>query len=341
MPEQTHPETSPFALVDLMGKFILSRAIYVATQLGIADHLRDGPKSTAELATDTNTHELSLYRLLRVLASAGIFEETESRRFAHTPLSQYMRSDVPGFHALILMWGSDWEWKIWEKLIYSVQTGQPAFDHLFGMGLWEYFGRVDPEAGRTFAKAMTDFSAPLNGAIVAAYDFSLLGTAVDVGGGEGSLLSQLLSSHPQMRGILFDRPDVLEAAGERVAAEGLSGRCELVPGDFFVSVPKGGDIYIFKDVLHDWDDEQVIQILSNCRKACRTGGVVLIVELLIPAGNQPSFAKILDLQMLVEFRGGRERTESEFRALLSRASFELIRVISTSASHFMIEGRAV
>ena len=336
------PETSPFALVDLMGKFILSRAMYVAAQLGIADHLRVGPKSTAELAEATGTHEQSLYRLLRVLASEAIFSEIEPRRFAHTPLSQFLRTDVPeSMHALVLMWGSTWSWETWGDLVYSVRTGQPAFDNRFGMNLWEYFRRVNPQEGRTFAKAMTDFSAPLNGAIVAAYDgFSPLGTTVDAGGGEGSLLSQLLSSHPHMKGILFDRPDVLEAAGERFAAEGLSGRCKLVPGDFFVSIPEGGDIYIFKDVFHDWDDEQVIQILSNCRRACGAGGVVLVVELLIPAGNQPSFAKILDLQMLVELKG-RERTESEFRDLFSRAGFELTRVIPTSVSHFIIEGRAV
>ena len=346
MLEQTKPSSkvSPLTLVDLMGGFILSRAMYVAVKLGIADHLRDGPKSTAELAEATGTHEPSLYRLLRVLASAAIFSEIETQKFAHTPLSQFLISAVPGsVRALILMWGSDWEWKIWGELAYSVETGEPAFDHLFGMDLWRYFSQVDPEAGSIFNQAMTDYSATLNGAIVAAYEegFSSLGagTIVDVGGGEGSLLSLLLSRHPQLHGILFDR-QVLEAARERFAADGLEERCELVSGDFFEAVPPG-NAFVLKDVLHDWDDELCVKILLNIRKACSAGDVVLVVALLIPEGNQPAFSKLLDLQMMIEFRGGRERTEREFRKLFSRAGFELARVIPTSSEHSIIEGRAV
>ena len=233
------------------------------------------------------------------------------------------------------MLGEEWFCRPWQQLLYSVRTGKPAFDHVYGMGTFEYFGSHS-DAAAAFHEGMTSLSAAENAALVSGYDFSALHKIVDVAGGHGSLLIGILRANPHLRGLLFDRAVIVEQAGRRIESERLAGRCERVGGDFFESVPTGGDGYILKHIIHDWDDERVMRILGNCRRAMAPGSRLLVVETVIPPGDTPSFGKLLDLNMLVR-TGGRERTEAEYGALFAAAGFELIRVIPTSTPVCVIE----
>jgi SAM-dependent methyltransferase len=321
--------------------YYISQAIYVAAKLGIADRLTDGPHSSAELAHATGTHPPSLHRLLRLLASAGVFAELDDGRFALTPIGSYLQTETPGsLRAVALQFAGPWHSRGWSDLLYSIQTGEIAFDHLFGMGIFPYLTQ-HPEDAAIFDAAMTAFSTQTAAAVVTAYDFSPFRTIVDVGGGHGALLRAILQATPAARGILFGLPHVVEGAKKQIEAAGLAERCAVVGGDFFASVPSGGDAYIFSVVIHDWNDEQSGTILKNCHRAMSPQGKLLLVELVLPARlDQSPMSQIIagnDVNMLVH-TGGRSRTEAEFRALFAAAGFELTRIIPTQGWASVVEG---
>jgi hypothetical protein len=317
----------------------VSQAIYAAAKLGIADRVQDLPKSAQTLAAETNSHAPSLYRLLRALASIGIFAEDDQGRFGLTPLAELLQTHVPGsLRGWAIMSGSDWRWQPWGQILQSVQTGEVAFAHVFGMGAFEYFTQ-HPTAAQIFDQGMTSVSSALVPAVVASYDFSGIHHLVDVAGGHGSLLAAILQANPNMKGTLFDLPHVIEGAHQHghLDQAGITDRCQWVAGNFFESVPSGGDAYLLKSIIHDWDDEQALIILKNCRQAMDNQGRLLLVEIVIPTGNQPSLGKFLDLEMLI-MAGGRERTEHEYRALLAAAGFTLSRIVPTPSPIHVIEG---
>ena len=329
-------ETSQKLLQMILG-FRVTQIIYVAAKLGIADLVSTGPKTAATLAEETGTHAPTLYRLLRALASVGIFAEDQEGRFALTPLARLLQSGVPGsLRSRAVMHGGQPDWGMWGELLYSVRTGEPAFHQLHGMSQWDYRAR-HPELNSTFNDVMANQTAVQATAIVEAYDFSGVRTLVDVGGGHGALLAAILKSNPQLHGILCDTPHVVAGAGPVLEAAGIKDRCEIAPCDFFTSVPAGADLYILKLVIHDWDDSHAVAILKNCRAAIPAHGRLLLIENVIAPGNNPDPAKLLDLQMLLVF-GGQERTEAEYRELFHEAGFKLTGIIPTKAQINMIEG---
>ena len=320
----------------------ISRALALAAKLKIADVLKDGPRHYGEIAKATETHAPSLNRMMRLLASAGVFEEQEGGKFALTPLGEYLRSDVPGsMRASVLLFAGEGIQDSWKELEYCVRTGEPAFrrnspdaDAFTSMA-------QNPEMTAAFDEAMSTF-APLTAAAVAAsYDLSAFGTLVDVGGGNGAILIGLLKATPSLRGIVFDRPHAADSAKKRIAAAGLESRCEAVPGDFFKSVPTGADAYVLKHVIHDWNDERAVAILKNCHRAMNPNGKLLIVEGIYPPRIDQSDtgqgAAKNDVNMLV-CTGGRQRSESEFRSLYDAAGFKLTKIVPTPARVCVIEG---
>ncbi len=316
---------------------MMTQALYVAAKLGIADLLAEKPQPVSELAAATSTHERALYRVLRSLASVGVFEETDSQVFALTPLGELLRSGVTkSMRNGIIFMGEEWHWRVWNNMLYSVQTGKPAWGYVHGTEVFDYFA-AHPEHAEIFNGAMTDMSVGTAPAIVEAYDFSGTGTLADIAGGHGYLLAQVLKANPEMRGILFDVPSVINGADALLEREGVAGRVEKVAGDFFASVPAGADAYMMKHIIHDWDDERSIKILSNIHAAMADDGKVLIVETVVPEGNEPHYSKLLDLEMLTS-PGGMERNESEYRDLLAAAGFRLTRIIPTRSPFSVIEG---
>ena len=328
------------ALMQMMMGFYLSRALYVAAKLGVADLIAAGTRAVRELARATGTHEPSLRRLMRWLASNGVFTEDEDGGFALTPIGECLRSGVPGSMraGTILFTGITQD--AWRDLLYSVQTGEPAFPRVHGADGFSYFTQ-HPEEGANFDAAMADFTAFAAVAVSAAYDLSDLRTIVDVGGGNGTLLVGLLRANPALRGVPFDLPHVVERAATRLAAEGMADRSTVAGGDFFVTVPAGGDAYVLKHVIHDWDDVRALAILRNCRRAMEPRSKLLIVEGVYPARIDDSFASLAaasnDLNMLV-CTGGRQRSEAEFRALYEEAGFTLTRIVPTMMQTCVIEG---
>jgi hypothetical protein len=338
-PDQATKMRLSLTLLQKISGAWISQAIYVAAKLGIADLLKDGAKSSEALAKATDVDPDSLYRVLRALASIGLFAERENRHFELTPLAEYLQSDIPGsMRAIALMFGSEeWRWQPWGDILYSVKTGKPSFDHVFGMPVFAYLAQ-NPEAAAIFSEAMTSFTVMFSDAVIAAYDFSSIKTLVDVGGGQGSFLAAILKANPTLKGIVYDLPTVIAGAKPQIEASGLEGRCDMIAGDFFESVPAGADAYILKSVIHDWDDEHAIAILKNCHPAMTENGRLLLIENVLPSGNAPSFGKFLDLEMLLITPGGRERTEAEFRNLFEAAGFNLTKITPTQSQLSVIEG---
>jgi hypothetical protein len=315
----------------------ISQAIYAAAKFGIADHLKDGPKTVGELAGATSTNADALYRLLRALASVGIFTEGESRRFSLTPLAEPLRSDVAGSkRALALMCGDE-QFRAWTEIDYSVRTGKIAFDKVFGKPIFDYLGE-HPDKSRIFDAAMVGVHGREANAVLAAYDFSGIGLLADIGGGNGSQITEILKKHTRMKGILFDLPHVIERAKERIQLSGLLDRCQLVSGSFFEAVPEGADAYLLRHIIHDWDEEKCLTILRNCHRAMSSASKVLVIESVIPPGNSPFQGKFLDLHMLL-IPGGKERTETEYRTLFERAGFEVTRIVPTGTEVSVVEGK--
>jgi predicted O-methyltransferase YrrM len=323
------------ALQTMITGYRTTQMISVVAKLGIADLLKDGPKGVEELAHVTNTHSPSLYRLLRAVASLGIFAEDDQRRFALTALAEPLRSDVRGsLRAIAIFAGEVWRWQAWGHLLQSVETGKTASHHAYGMEWFDYLAQ-HPDAGAVFDAAMA--TSERHHAVVAAYDFSKVTTLVDVGGGKGILLATILQANPKLHGVLCDTPQVTARARELLKEAGVADRCEIVEGDFFEGLPTGGNAYLLSLILHDWEDEQAIKLLERCHRAMNVQGKLLLVEQVVPSGNDPFLSKLLDVTMMVE-TGGRERTETEFRSLLASAGFELTKIFPTRAPECVLEG---
>lgn len=327
------------AVLRMINGFQVSQALHVACTLGIADLLKDGPRSVGDLADATRTDVSALFRLLRALAGVGVFSETADG-FELTPLAECLRSDrADSVHGWAMHVGQPYYWETWGHLIDSVRTGEPAFPALYGTTPWDY-REAHPEANAIFNAAMTELAVGVVDAVVESYDFSPFAVLVDVGGGEGTLLAGLLLANPSMRGILFDRSHVVESGGALLERAGVAERCEVVGGSFFDAVPAGADAYLLKSIVHDWEDALAITILRACREAIAADGKLLVVERVIRPGNDPDPAKYSDLNMLVML-GGRERTAEDFGKLYSQAGFQLTRVIPTPSGFCIIEGAPI
>jgi hypothetical protein len=340
-PDPENSETSAQATIQLATSYRLSQAIYVFTQLGIPDLLPEGAKTCHALARATGAHAPSLYRLLRALSAWAFVTEPAAGSFALAPRGAHLRSDVPGSaRAIVLMFGSENFWTTWGDLLHCVQTGETAFTHLYGVpGTFDYLPDHPADAA-LFNAAMANVSTLTAAGIVRSYDFSAARTLVDVGGGRGALIAAILEANPALRGTLFDLPSVVATARPELARAGVADRCEIVGGDVFSSVPAGGDIYLLARVIHDWDDEKSIAILTSCRAAMAPSSRLLLVERAIPERIEPSAVvrsqMLGDLNMLVR-NGGRERTEAEYRVLLAAARLRLTRTIPSGTEYSIIE----
>jgi hypothetical protein len=330
------PNTSSTQQLDEMIRgYWIAQAIYAAAKFSIADLLVTGPQTVDELARATSTNADALYRLLRALASVGIFAEQAGRRFQLTERAQGLRSDVPGSKRALALMSGDEQFRAWAEVAYSIETGKTAFEKVFGEPIFDYLGK-HPEKARIFDAAMVGIHGRESAAIASSYDFSGVKVVADIGGGNGSQLMAILRQHPHLRGILFDLPHVIERARERLAAEGLLERCQLIAGSFFESVPTGADAYFMRHIIHDWDEEKCLTILRNCHRGMGAGSKLLVVESVIPPGNEPFGGKFLDLVMLL-IPGGKERTEAEYRELFQKGGFELARVIPTESEVSILE----
>src|SRR5215831_3302172 len=321
---------------EMLGGYRITQMLYVAAKLGLPDLLAEGPKSAQELAAAANAHGPSLFRLLRALASTGVFAERSDGRFESTALSDRLRSDAPDRQRpFALSYGEPWWWSPFGELLHSVKTGETAFNRIYGTSMFEYLGR-HPDAARTFNENMTAATGGTGEAVASAYDFSRVKVLVDVGGGHGALAAEILRRNPELRAVIFDQQTVLEGAAPVLQERGVLARCVLAPGDFFESVPAGGDLYVLKYIIHDWDDAKAALILRNVRRAMRPEARLLLVESIIVPGNEASRGKLVDLTMLV-FTGGRERTEPEFAKLLQGAGLRLNRAIPLAGATSVLE----
>jgi hypothetical protein len=314
----------------------VAKVVYVAAKLGLADHLATGPKSAEELAGPLGAHALSLHRLMRSLAGLGVLTEGDAQRFALTPLGEALKTGAPGAaRASLITLGGPTFTAAFEQIEHSVRTGQTGFEKALGTPVFDYLAQ-HPDEASLFSETMIGFHGEEPPAVAAAYDFSGLGTIVDVGGATGNLLAHVLSRHPESRGVLFDRPYVVAAAPALFAEHGVSSRVTIESGDFFHSVPPGGDAYLLSHIIHDWSEEQCLTILGNCRKAMKPSGRLLLVEMVLPPGDVPHPGKVLDMIMLV-VAGGRERTQSEYATLLEKAGFRLARIVATASPVSVVE----
>jgi hypothetical protein len=316
----------------------VSQAIFVAAKLGIADLVKDEPKTVDELAKATGTHAPSLYRLLRALASVEIFAADDAGRFGLTEMARCLVDGSMSQRSVALMLGDE-HYGAWNELLYSVQTGKPGFDKLYGKPVFDWYCE-HPEQAKIFDAAMTGFHGEETQKMIDAYDFSQFKTIVDIGGGNGSVMIPVLQRNPNVRGILFDLASVIERSKPALERAGVADRCEAVAGDFFKSVVAGGDAYMMRHIIHDWTDQQCTTILKNIRQVIPLNGKLLVVEIVIPPGNEPNFGKFLDLNMLV-IPGGRERTEEEYATLFAGADFKLECIVPTKSAVSIVVGRPV
>ena len=327
----------PIQMLHIISGFWAARCVYILAKLGIADLIKDGPKSVDELATATGSHGPSLFRVLRALAAVGVITQDDQRQFGATPLSDTLRSDIRGsLRAFAMTELGEEHYPAWGELLHSVRTGEVAFENAFGESVWEFLPK-HPENAKIFNDAMSGMTAQANEALHAAYSFDGIKKLMDVGGGHGGLITSILEKNPDMRGVLFDSPQVIEGAKAKIVDSGVSDRCELVGGDFFQPVPSGTDAIILKWIIHDWNDEQSVAILKNCHHALPDKGKLILVEAVVPETSEPHFSKFIDLNMLV-MTGGRERTESEFRKLYEDSGFKLTRIVPTESPFSVIEG---
>ena len=328
-------KTPHSTMLNLMIGHWVSRLIQVAAKLKLADHLKGGPRTADELAAIAGVRVPQLYRVLRALASVGVFAETKNQKFKLTPLAATLQTGVPGsMHTAALMLNSDWQWDAWQKLFEGVQTDDVPFVKAHGMSVFEYLEK-HPDDLASFHDSATGLTNP---AIAAAYKFSRFRTLVDIGGAHGALLATILKANQKLNGVLFDQPSVIAGArkSRHVTAKGIAERCTLESGSFFESVPKGADAYIMKYILHDWDDERAVKILTNCRDAMNKNGRILVIDSVIPPGNAPGYVKLLDIEMLII--GGRERTKADFAEIFRTARLKLTRVVPTASPLSIVEG---
>jgi hypothetical protein len=321
-------------LAHLLSGYWQTQTIHVAAKLDIAELLKDGPRAAQELAQATGTNSTALYRLLRALASLGIFAEAEGR-FVLTPLAECLLD--PSMKALATVRG-EFQYRAWGELLYSVQSGESAFEKLHGKPIFDYLSEHS-ETGKLFDLAMTGVHGRETEAMLEAYDFTAIGTLADIGGGNGSVITAILRRYPAMQGILFDLPGVVERAKANIEVAGLEGRCQVMAGNFFEAVPAGADAYLMRHIIHDWDDDKSLTILRNCHQAMGQGRQLLVVEGVVPPGNEPSVSKFFDLAMMV-LPGGMERTEEEYRQLFEVAGFGLTKIVQTRTWVSVLEGEA-
>lgn len=324
------------AVFQIASSTVAAQALWVVAELGIADHVHDEATPVEALAQMTGANADALYRVMRFLASIGIFRELDERRFGHTDMSSVLRHDHPSrARAAVRMIASPPMWGALGQLMHTVKTGETAFLKAHGQGIFPFLAE-HPEDAAVFNDAMIGVHGGEPPAVAAAYDFAKLQTVVDVGGGTGNLILHILRRHPHLKGVIFDLPHVADAARDRLAAEGLAGRCKVESGSFFERVPSGADAYILSHIIHDWDEASCIKILRNCRDAMKPSGRVLLVEMVIPVPNEPHPGKALDLIMLA-IPGGRERTPEEYRQLLAKARFRLERIVPTESPVSVVE----
>lgn len=333
------PAINPAQQLDqLTTAYQISACLYAAASLNLADRLASGPRGIEELASETKCNSDRLYRVLRALVSVGVFSELQPRTFALSPTAELLRSDVPNSHrGFVLFTASPFVMNVNSHFLHSVQTGQPAVEHLHGKRAFECFSSM-PEVAFAFHEAMTSISSFLAPAVLDAYSFDGIGTLMDVAGGHGYFICQLLERYPQIKGILLDLPSVMEGAKCAICERRMDHRCEPVAGNFFEDIPSGADAYFMQHILHDWDDEQCLKILANVKRALagRKHGRLVVVDAVLPETSEPHPGKFLDLMMMV-FPGGRERTEKEWHTLFRAAGFEIIKVVSTRAPESVIE----
>ncbi len=333
-------QTSPAEhVMQLSTGYMASISLHVVARLGIADLLKDGPMKVSALAAATSMHEDRLYRVLRALATLGVFAETAPRTFALTPAAETLRSDVPGSTRDLAIWMSDpLHFRVYSEMLHSVRTGGTAFEHVMGKPIFEYFP-TDPEESEVFNAAMTCFSGMTIPAVLESYDFSGIKTLMDVAGGHGALLRAILNRYPAMRGIVIEMDHVVQGAKQLPENQALAHRCEFLSADFFAHVPSRSDAIIMKHIIHDWDDPEARTILKNCRQALsgKAGAKMLLVEPVIYPGNAPELGKFMDIEMMM-LPGGRERTEAEFRELFASAGLRLTRIVPTQSPVCVIEG---
>lgn len=320
-------------LAEIINGYQLSAAVGAIARLGIADALAEGPASPDGLAARLGADGRSLARLLEATLEAGILEARDDGRYALTPLGQLLRADVEGsLRRLAIVSTDEWRWRAYGHLTHAVRTGEPGFVPAHGCRFWEYLASHPAEAAG-FNETMSRVSAARDAVLAGAFDFGDIGRLVDVGGGQGGLLCAVLARHPHLRGVVFDLPGVIAVARERLLEAGLAERCEAIAGDFLEAVPPGGDAYLLSWILHDWDDETALRILGNCRAAMSDAARLLVLELIVPAADDPAPApgvtrlvRQTDLEMLAVV-GGRERTAAEYSELLAQAGFSLSRIL--------------
>jgi hypothetical protein len=323
-------------LIEMGTAYWVSKVVYAAAKLGLADRLDGTPKSAAELAPLVGAHTPSLHRFMRTLAGLGLLAEGEAQRFSLTSLGAALKAGTPGHaRSSILALGSPWFAAAFDNITHSLETGETGFEKARGMPMFEYLAR-HPEDASLFSETMVGFHGQEPPAVAEAYDFSGFDTVVDVGGATGNLLAAILTSHTGPRGILFDRPYVVAGAPALLQERGVAERVSIRSGDFFESVPEGGDAYVLSHVIHDWSEDQCSTILENCRKAMGPNSRLLLVEMVLPAGDAPHPGKMLDMVMLV-LPGGQERTEAEYAELLGKTGFRLARVIPTASAVSIVE----
>ena len=325
-------------LMGIASGFQLSGCLYVAAKLNIADRVVAGPRPVETLAADTNTQADALYRVLRALISVGIFSEPQSRTIGLSPAAELLRSDIPGSIRGLVLWAAHpFLIHVSSDLMYSVTTGKPAIEHLYGKPAFECFASM-PEVNYDFNTGMNAISAELAPAVLDAYDFSGIGTLMDVAGGHGYFICEALKRHPQMKGILLDQASVVEGAKCTLCDMRVDDRCQPIAGNFFDHIPAGADAYFMQHIIHDWDDESALRILGNVRQAlaARPNGRLIVVDMVLPQDSRPHPGKLLDLMMLM-FPGGRERSEAEWRSLLDKAGFIITKIVSTKAADSVIE----
>ena len=331
------PEPASYQMLRMLNSFLTVQALHVAAVLDLAGRLADGPRGADDLASDTGADRDALYRLLRMLTGLGVFSEETDGQFAATSLGATLRSDSPdSVRDWALFVGAPEMWEVWGGLHGSVLTGDAAFPRAHGAGMWDFLAE-HPDLGDAFNRWMTRQSDQQNTALVASYDFSSLHVLADVGGGQGSTLAAILQANPSLRGILIDLPSVVSDASPLRVAD-VDDRCEVIGGDMFDAVPLGADAYLIKRVLMDWGDEPALAILRTCAAAMPDDGKVVVVEMLLAPGNDPSPGKPFDILMLLNQPGGRIRTEAEFHRLFSAAGLRLARVVPTASQNSILEG---
>jgi hypothetical protein len=313
----------------LVSGYWMSQAVYVAAKLELADRLVSGPQTAEQLAQATHTNPAALYRLLRALASVGVFREVDNRRFELTPAAELLQRGVPGSQwAMAVMMGEE-HYVAWGDLMHSIRTGEGAFRKQFGQPVFDYLA-AHPEPAKIFDAAMTGIHGRETGPMLDAYDFGQFERVVDVGGGNGSLIVPLLERYPNVQGTIFDLPHVVERSQASLKESPVRSRLTFERGNFFESVTAGADAYLLRHIIHDWNDEQCVSILSKCAAAMKRGGKVLVIESVIPPGNDFHFGKWLDLTMLV-IPEGKERTADEYRTLFASAGLELKEIVPTGS----------